>query len=248
MIQKKDIQKKFLEKYECNKDHYQSALEELKERLKLRLSQLASQKGTRAKVTDARVKRPAKIWKKATKAGLSLDEAFTKIEDILGIRIVCNNLSDVDEIIEMIRIEGGLLKITEIKDMISEPTQAGYRATHVCTKTWDLFTPGRISIPCEIQIRSMAQDLWATLSHRDIYKNTDLPPELETEMISLSELLKKVDKTSLDIMKIIEDAKQKDQLPTITLVQYSGYIPSGATSYAPSSATTFIGPLYGDEE
>lgn len=183
---KKDIPKEFLHKYEASEDDYKSALELLTARLELRLSQLAAQKGTRARLTDARVKRASKIWKKASEAGLSVDEALTEIEDILGIRIVCNNFSDIDEIIEMIRMEGGLLEITETKDMISEPTEPGYRATHVRTKTQKLYVPGGVSIPCEIQIRTLAQDTWARLSRADLYGQ-----EVPTNLVKLTQILSK---------------------------------------------------------
>jgi len=100
---KKNVPKTFLVQYEANKGYFHSAIKEIEKILKLRLSQLNAQKGTRGKVLDARVKRPGKIWKNASKAGLPEDRIFTETEDILGIRVVCNNLSDVNEIIEMIR-------------------------------------------------------------------------------------------------------------------------------------------------
>lgn len=201
---KKDLPKQFLAEYETNKENLNSALKEITDRLKQNLSQLAAQKGTRAKVLDVRVKRPGKIWKNASKVGLPEEKALTEIEDILGIRIGCNNLSDIDEIIQMIRHEGGLLEIIEIKDMISEPTEAGYRATHVRTKTNALYTPGEKSIPCEIQIRTLSQDTWARLSRADLY-GKKVPENILKLTKALSKQLSAID----EIAQLIRDEFDK---------------------------------------
>ena len=58
-------------------------------------------------ITDARVKRPAKMWKNAKEAGVSVSEIFTRAEDLLGIRIVCYNLSDAEPLITSGTVFGG---------------------------------------------------------------------------------------------------------------------------------------------
>jgi len=200
---KKDVPKTFLAQYEANKEYFHSAIEEIKKILTLRLSQLNAQKGTRAKVLEARVKRPGKIWGNASKVGLPEDRILSETEDILGIRIACNNLSDVNEIIEMIHHESGLLEIIEIKDMVAEPTEFGYRATHVRTKKRSLLVNGN-TIPCEIQIRTLSQDTWARLSRADLY-GRNVPENIHKLTKALSKQLSAID----DIAQLIRDELNK---------------------------------------
>ncbi len=166
---KKDAPKEFLEKYDQKLQTLESVLKNLKNFLNSRLGQLRKTEGTRARITDARIKRPAKIWKKAIKKGYSPSEAFEKIIDILGIRIVCNNLSDTQSVIEMLQIEGGVLVIKEIKDMVTKQMDDGYRAVHVRTIINPFYFRQTEKTPCEIQIRTLAQDTWARLSRADLY-------------------------------------------------------------------------------
>jgi len=205
---KKDVPKEFLEKYYQKKESLDSELKDLEDRLKLRLGQLKKKEGTRARITDARVKRPGKIWKKAIKYGYSPSEAFEKIIDILGIRIVCNNLSDTQSVIDMLKLEGGVLEIKEIKDMVSEPMDDGYRAIHVRTLTYPLFFEQTERTPCEIQIRTLSQDTWARFSRADLYGKKS--PQTIAELTKvLSEQLVTIDKTAQLIRNELDKPAEK---------------------------------------
>jgi ppGpp synthetase/RelA/SpoT-type nucleotidyltranferase len=172
---KKEIPKEFLDIYNNRVETFWSELSNLKDLPSLRLQQLKRTEGTRARVSDARVKRLAKIWKKAAN-NYSASRALDKIVDVLGIRIVCNNLSDTESVINMIKQESGYIHIKKIVDMAANPREDGYRGVHLHT-TINLFFSGDIKkIPCEIQVRTLAQDLWGRLSRDDLYGNN--PPEL----------------------------------------------------------------------
>lgn len=197
---KKNIPKKLLEEYEVRRNEFKNSLDRIVSLLKLRLGQLASHTGTRGRITDARVKRPAKVWENASKSGLTVDEAFTGVEDLLGIRIVCNNLSDISPIIEMIRRDCSILSVIEVKDLITSPSNKGYKATHVRTKFIDIFGQDKKMIPCEIQIRTLAQDTWARLSRADLYGKS-VPSSIHTLSNALSTQLSAID----EIAQLIRD-------------------------------------------
>jgi putative GTP pyrophosphokinase len=205
---KKDIPKEFLEDFETRRNGLQEALDQITSLLKLRLGQLAARTGVRGRISDARVKRPAKLWRNARKEGLSVSEAFTRVEDLLGIRIVCNNLSDIAPLVEMIRTDCSILNVLETKDMVSSPSQAGYRATHVRTKLSDMYTHDGIPIPCEIQIRTLAQDTWARLSRADLY-GKDVPLSIQRLAQALSTQLSAID----EIGQLIRD--ELNQCPLV---------------------------------
>jgi ppGpp synthetase/RelA/SpoT-type nucleotidyltranferase len=197
---KKDIPKEFLKQYEEIRDNLEKTLNNVQNTLQLRLSQLNAQKGTRARMVEARLKKPGKIWNNAKKRKIPKSEIIKKTEDLLGVRIVCNNQIDVESVIEMIRHQSGLLKMTEIKRMIDKPTADGYRAIHVRTETCEIFSPGKIKVPCEIQIRTLAQDAWARLSRADLYGKR-VPKHISKLTQALSKQLSGID----EIAQLIRD-------------------------------------------
>ena len=158
--------------------------------------------------TESRVKRPAKVWENATRAGLTAVEAFTQVEDLIGIRIVCNNLSDIPPIIEMIRTDCSILNVIDVKDMVSFPLNIGYRASHVRAEFEDIYDRNTRKIPCEIQIRTLAQDTWARLSRADLY-GKDVPPSIQTLAHALSTQLSAID----EIGQLIRD--ELNQCPLV---------------------------------
>ncbi len=197
---KKDVPKDFLDEYESRLSEFQETLKQITSFLKPRLSQLSARTGVRGRITDLRVKRPAKLWENAAKKGLKVTEAFTEVEDLIGIRIVCNNLSDIPPIVDMIRTDCNILDVKDIKDMVSSPLNIGYRATHVRT----FFLSDKKKFPCEIQIRTLAQDTWAQLSRADLY-GKDVPSPIQTLAHALSTQLYAID----EIAQLIRDELNK---------------------------------------
>ena len=201
---KKEVPQEFLNLYKTNYSYLQETLKKIKSELQLRLSQLGARKGIRARITDARVKRPYKIWKNAQKAGIPVSEVFMRTEDLLGVRIVCNNLSDIDPLIKMIQQDVSTLDVLEVKDLISSPSPTGYRAKHVRTLFRDIFQTEEEPLPCEIQIRTLAQDTWARLSREDLY-GKNAPQNIRKLARTLSIQLSAID----DIAQLIRDELNK---------------------------------------
>ena len=196
---RKDIPKRFLNEYIARSKELQKALEQIISFLKLRLAHLAAIKGIRAKITEGRVKLPVKIWKNAGKSYSNPAEVLTRVEDLLGVRIVCNNLSDIDPIVEMLRTDCNILLIKGIKEMIRSSTD-GYRAIHIRTEFIDNFKKDQSQIPCEIQIRTLSQDTWAHLSRADLYAK-NAPSSIRKLARALSTQLSTID----EIAQLIRD-------------------------------------------
>jgi ppGpp synthetase/RelA/SpoT-type nucleotidyltranferase len=191
---KKNVPKEFLTEYKEKRESLESALGDLKSHINLKLTQLKRQEGTRARLTDHRIKRPGKIWKKALEHEYSPSEAFEKIVDILGLRIVCNNISDAQSVVGMLKNESGYLEITNVKNMVVEPRDDGYRAIHIHTLI-PLFRLGQTTkLPCEIQVRTLSQDTWARLSRADLYGKkfpkiiSELTKSLSTQLSAIDEM------------------------------------------------------------
>lgn len=158
-----------------------------------------------------RIKTPSSIYKKMKTNNLSLD----KINDIAGIRIVVHNKKDAYSLLDKIKSDKSL-KVKKVNDMIKKPQEDGYRSIHILTEV-DISEKkeNQIKVPCEIQIRSIAEDLWATLSHREVYKDIKLPEKLRQKMYELSNLLDGADSFAETLMELVEDEKEKGELPKI---------------------------------
>ena len=207
---KREIPKEFLDNYNNLVETFQSELSQLKDLLRLRLQQLKMTEGTRALIVDARVKKPAKIWKKAVRLGFSASNALNKIVDVLGIRIVCNNLSDIESVINMIKQETYYIHIRKINDMVANPREDGYRAIHLHTTINPFYSNDKKKIPCEIQVRTLAQDIWGRLSRDDLYGNI-LPELIAVTAKAISKQLSAIDDMAQQIRNELNKPAEKAQ-------------------------------------
>jgi putative GTP pyrophosphokinase len=145
----------------------------------------------RAEVRSVRIKGLSSIEWKAAAKGWKADEALSACSDLIGGRVVCNNIEDANRFAELLkeRLPGAPGEF-EIQDHTKNPIKGGYRALHVNFRL-DIgghpFAPDRV--PCEVQIRSRLQDAWAELSHDDIYEQPELPDDLRTRAKDLAEIL-----------------------------------------------------------
>jgi len=63
------------------------------------------------------------------------------------------------------------IRILQEKDYILNPKESGYSAYHLIVEIPINFKEEEIYIKCEIQIRTMAMDFWATIEHKMKYKS-----------------------------------------------------------------------------
>jgi ppGpp synthetase/RelA/SpoT-type nucleotidyltranferase len=103
---------------------------------------------------------------------------YGQLEDIAGVRVICPTLSCL-KIIEDFLVgqkaaaHGVRLHSTIVpsrRDYISSPTKSGYRAIHLILEVETyLGDEGVRNVPCEVQLRTTFQDVWAVISHATLY-------------------------------------------------------------------------------
>lgn len=103
----------------------------------------------------SRIKEPESLIRTMELKGKTLEE----ITDIIGIRVICNFIADVYDIVNELK---QYLTIKEEKDYIDNPKKNGYRSYHIVADINGILV--------EIQVRTLAIDFWATLEHRMRYK------------------------------------------------------------------------------
>ncbi len=119
-----------------------------------------------------RIKSDASMREKCMRMHLPVttESALFKINDGIGLRVICPFLDDVYAIRDYIETLDGIEVITS-KDYIKNVKPNGYRSYHMIVKTGGLHA--------EIQIRTISMDTWATLEHhmrykKDIHGNKEL--------------------------------------------------------------------------
>lgn len=94
------------------------------------------------------------------------------ITDVLGIRIVCPFLENIQEVESMVRKIFPVVE-AEKKGNGHSVKEFGYESTHLLIKIDKEFLPKALfeeEITCEIQIRTILQDAWAEVEHELVYK------------------------------------------------------------------------------
>jgi putative GTP pyrophosphokinase len=173
---------------------------QLRSLLEAVIGQIQDRKLVRAEFDDVRSKSLSELKSKAERYRWSGQDAFIRCSDLVGGRVVCNNVEDVYRFEVLLRgclpADSGQI---ERQDYIDRPKRHGYRALHLNFRLNVSRTSDPELIPCEIQIRSRLQDAWAVISHRDIYKQRNLPLDLLDRVKDLSDLLAQADSTASSI-------------------------------------------------
>jgi putative GTP pyrophosphokinase len=134
---------------------------------------------------ESRLKSPDTILEKMYRRNYSIDLNTLKeyIYDIAGVRVICKYVNDIYHIINLLR-EQKDLKIKLIKDYIKNPKPTGYRSIHVVFNM-EIYIDSTIRVvPVEIQFRTIAMDMWASLEHELRYKSNNKLSEEEGKALS----------------------------------------------------------------
>ena len=121
---------------------------------------------------DTRLKSAKSILGKLQKKDmdLTLSSACNNIYDIAGVRVVCSYIKDVYLIRDRLMAQDDLF-LMDIKDYIAEPKENGYRSLHMVIRVPVYFMNKKQMVPVELQVRTLAMDLWASLEHDIKYKS-----------------------------------------------------------------------------
>ena len=99
----------------------------------------------------------------------SIANARDYLQDVAGIRIICFFVEDIYNLAKAVKRQSDLVIIKE-RDYISSPKENGYRSFHLVVGVPVYYRDTMEYFPVEIQMRTMAMDLWASMEHRVCYK------------------------------------------------------------------------------
>jgi putative GTP pyrophosphokinase len=187
---------------------YKQAVEELKVKLRGMRSQYEQNSDhSPIEFVTGRVKPIASILDKANQKGITLDKLETEMQDIAGLRMMCQFVDDIKPIVELLRRRNDF-EIVEERDYISHKKASGYRSYHVVIKYPVQTIHGEKIILAEIQIRTLAMNFWATIEHSLNYKyKGQFPEDIRLRLQRAAEAAFRLDEEMSKIRGEIQEAQ-----------------------------------------
>lgn len=188
---------------------YEQAMEELKVKLKSIRKEYRKRKDySPIEFVTGRVKEVSSMLEKANKFGIPLDRLEYELEDITGLRIMCQFVDDIDKVVEILRKRKDMQILYE-KDYVRNVKSSGYRSYHMIIKYPVNMADGQKEILAEFQIRTLAMNFWATIEHSLNYKyKQQKPQEIINKLKSAADAAFKLDEEMLLIKDEIKDAQK----------------------------------------
>lgn len=190
---------------------YKQAVDELKIKLKgIRAQFEKSNRTSPIEFVTGRVKPLASIYDKTLEKGLVFEPSDTlahELQDIAGVRIMCQFVDDIPVVIDLLRQRNDL-HIIEEKDYITNVKKSGYRSYHMIIEYPVGTIQGEKKILAEIQIRTLAMNFWASIEHSLNYKYKGLfPDEIKKRLQSAAEAAFMLDEEMSEIREEIREAQ-----------------------------------------
>ena len=135
---------------------------------------------------------------------VSMKSAVEHLTDIAGIRVICSYVEDVYTVAQLLTNQDDV-HLKEMRDYIRSPKPNGYRSLHLIVEIPVFLQEGRILVPVEVQIRTIAMDFWASLEHDLRYKaRGNVPQDICEELQQVGEDIARLDQKMQTIHDRIE--------------------------------------------
>ncbi|RAO27938.1 GTP diphosphokinase [Micromonospora saelicesensis] len=185
-----DKLEKLRKAYEEDRPNY----EQFAEGLGVLIAQLCREGNVDVESFSARAKDTKSVVKKIQRKEYSnLDQ----VTDKAGVRVVTRYLHDVQKVVDILNDQFDVIE--HVKHGNDQGLTFGYSSDHILLQVSD----PRLSLPewrrarglvAEVQVRSILQHSWATISHSLVYKNeVDLPPAALRNLSKVAALLELTD-------------------------------------------------------
>ncbi|WP_082234636.1 GTP pyrophosphokinase [Halobacillus massiliensis] len=188
---------------------YSQVVEELKVKLKGMRQQFEYESDqSPIEFVTGRVKPKSSIIEKTRRKAITPEEVENELQDIAGVRVVCQFVDDIYSVVKMLRNRNDF-DIFEEKDYISRKKDSGYRSYHVIIRYPVETIHGEKIVLAEIQIRTLAMNFWATNEHSLNYKYAgQIPAEIKARLQSAAEAAFQLDEEMSKIKNEIQEAQK----------------------------------------
>lgn len=189
---------------------YEQAIEELKVKFKAIRNQYRElNEYSPIEFVTGRVKKISSIIEKAERNNISLDRVEEEMEDIAGIRIMCQFIDDIYDVVNLIYERSGKdFVVMYEKDYIKSPKESGYKSYHVIIKYPVQTALGTKEILVEFQIRTLAMNFWAIIEHSLSYKYKNrIPEDVRLRLKNSALAATQLDEEMTEISKEVRNAQ-----------------------------------------
>jgi putative GTP pyrophosphokinase len=160
---------------------------------------------------NGRVKKISSILEKCQRKGVRLEDLEDRIEDIAGIRVICQFVEDIEKVVEIIQKRSDM-EIKKEKDYITNSKASGYRSYHVIVYYTVQTINGPKKLEVEIQIRTLAMNFWATIEHSLQYKYQEhMPDEVRERLLRAAKAVDALDMEMASVRGEIMDAQNSNR-------------------------------------
>lgn len=178
--------------------YYRCALMEVETKFRVLNEELSLEgKANPIDAIESRLKSPESIIEKVDRKGIdfSVEAIEEHIDDIAGIRVICSFESDVYLIAEALLRQTDVQLIERI-DYIANPKPSGYRSLHLVIAIPIFLYDEKKIMKVEVQLRTMAMDMWASLEHKLAYKKEQSAEadRMHANLLECAELSARIDK------------------------------------------------------
>ncbi|UTR12864.1 GTP pyrophosphokinase family protein [Evansella sp. LMS18] len=189
---------------------YKQAVDELKIKLKgIREQYQLSSKHTPIEFVTGRVKPVSSILEKAKRKNIPVDKLEEEMQDLAGVRVMCQFVGDIDTVVELIHARTDF-EIVEERDYIKHKKKSGYRSYHIVLRyPVQMIEGGEKRILVELQIRTLAMNFWATIEHSLQYKYSGkIPEKIEERLQRAAEAAFRLDEEMSQIRGEVQEAQK----------------------------------------
>ena len=161
---------------------------------------------------SGRVKSVSSILEKMQRKHIPMERMEEEVEDIAGIRIICQFEEDIETVAALIK-KIAETKYKSEKNYLKHVKQSGYRSLHLIIYYTVETLNGPRKLQAEIQIRTMAMDFWATIEHSLQYKyKGDMPPHVAERLTNAADAIILLDQEMSSVRDEIMDAQNSSQM------------------------------------
>ncbi len=163
---------------------------------------------------ESRVKETRSIMRKFLPPSQLQWPHFNELPDIAGVRVICPTkrwVTSLRKFLSSPKMNAygiRLSKTHESKDYTKNPTLKGYRALHLVLDVDTFLDKKKVIVPCEVQIQTMVQDVWAKIAHKITYKQDDRSNAMDDVQHQLRDIGHNLDNFDQLIDKITEERRR----------------------------------------
>ncbi|MHC5373297.1 GTP pyrophosphokinase [Enterococcus sp. LJL120] len=188
---------------------YEQAVSELKIKMRgIRKQYREQSEHVPIEFVTGRVKPVESILAKAQLRHIPLDRLEEEMSDIAGLRIMCQFVEDIHQVVQILKNRRDI-KVIQERDYISNNKASGYRSYHLVIEYPVELVGGEKIILAEIQIRTLAMNFWATIEHSLNYKyKGEFPQEMSERLQRAAEAAYLLDEEMSKIREEIQEAQK----------------------------------------